>query len=249
MANYKTHKSIGVGIAITSLISLVYLNKSNINLEPFYITFIQDFDISYISMLLFFAFAVVGSLLPDIDLKHSTPTKLLKRTLGSTAVILYLINIEQVSNFLSPYVEHLNIEHISLYISLGMAFIPYLLAIKIFMVSIDFTDHRGAIHSIPFAVFFSLILITLISKGGDNLMYIYNLSSISLTIDINFIILGFFIGFITHLTLDEMYSVDFRNKRIKKSFGSALTLISKNGIIAYILMYVGIAIMIDSLYL
>ncbi len=40
--------------------------------------------------------------------------------------------------------------------------------------------------------------------------------------------LGLFIGFgfIVHLILDEVYSVDLMNKRMKKSFGTALKLYS-----------------------
>jgi hypothetical protein len=32
-----------------------------------------------------------------------------------------------------------------------------------------------------------------------------------------------FLGFLTHLTLDELYSVDLRGVRVKRSFGSALS--------------------------
>ena len=33
------------------------------------------------------------------------------------------------------------------------------------------------------------------------------------------------LGFLLHLILDEMYSVDFTNRRIKRSFGSALKIL------------------------
>src|SRR5262249_42268793 len=35
-----------------------------------------------------------------------------------------------------------------------------------------------------------------------------------------------FIGYLTHLTLDELYSVDLTGTKIKKSFGTALKIIS-----------------------
>lgn len=40
-------------------------------------------------------------------------------------------------------------------------------------------------------------------------------------------LIGFvvFIGFIIHLLLDELYSVDFMNRSIKRSFGTALKLV------------------------
>ncbi|MCB1638818.1 MAG: hydrolase, partial [Thiothrix sp.] len=42
-------------------------------------------------------------------------------------------------------------------------------------------------------------------------------------------LLGFFIflNFILHLVLDEIYSVDFSNRRIKRSFGTALKLVDQ----------------------
>ena len=44
------------------------------------------------------------------------------------------------------------------------------------------------------------------------------------------------IGFIVHLVLDELYSVDVSNARMKKSFGSALKLCSYNNIPASLVM-------------
>ena len=34
-----------------------------------------------------------------------------------------------------------------------------------------------------------------------------------------------FLGFVLHLTLDELYSVDFTDRKIKRSFGTALKLL------------------------
>jgi hypothetical protein len=47
------------------------------------------------------------------------------------------------------------------------------------------------------------------------------------------------LGFIVHLLLDEAYSVDLVNKRMKKSFGTALKLFSYNNIGASVLMTLG----------
>ena len=45
-------------------------------------------------------------------------------------------------------------------------------------------------------------------------------------------------GYLMHLVLDEAYSVDFNNKRIKRSFGTALSLFKKNRFINIFLLYI-----------
>jgi hypothetical protein len=51
---------------------------------------------------------------------------------------------------------------------------------------------------------------------------------------------GFFIGFgfLVHLLLDELYSVDLTNRRMKKSFGTALKLYSYRNKTSSILMLI-----------
>jgi len=44
------------------------------------------------------------------------------------------------------------------------------------------------------------------------------------------------LGFIIHLVLDELYSVDLSNARVKNSFGTALKLFSHNNLTASALM-------------
>jgi len=41
-----------------------------------------------------------------------------------------------------------------------------------------------------------------------------------------------FLGFILHLLLDELYSVDFMGKRLKRSFGTALKLFDSSELIS-----------------
>jgi len=45
-----------------------------------------------------------------------------------------------------------------------------------------------------------------------------------------------FLGYVIHLVLDEMYSVDITGARIKRSFGSALKLFDRNSTSASMLM-------------
>ena len=77
-----------------------------------------------------------------------------------------------------------------------------------------FSVHRGAIHSINAALLFSLVSAALS-------YHIFGKSDFTAWLLALFI----FLGFILHLLLDEIYSVDFMGYRLKRSFGSALKLI------------------------
>mgnify|MGYP003521633825 CR=1 FL=1 len=73
----------------------------------------------------------------------------------------------------------------------------------------NFTVHRGIYHSIPVAIA-SACLIGLILH--DNFV----------AINLSYSILAIFMGFIIHLLLDELYSINIAGMRLKKSFGTAL---------------------------
>jgi hypothetical protein len=76
-----------------------------------------------------------------------------------------------------------------------------------------FTVHRGSLHSILASTMFSLLAIHLSLSSKHSL----NLS----------MLVGIFVllGALTHLILDECYSVDLNNVTVKSSFGSAMKLI------------------------
>lgn len=74
-----------------------------------------------------------------------------------------------------------------------------------------YTVHRGMFHSIPAAIIFGEIAYLLAS--GDLPIRLYKAGAVVL-------------GYLIHLVLDEMYSIDYVRGRmqVKKSFGSALKL-------------------------
>ncbi|MBD1583546.1 metal-dependent hydrolase [Pseudoalteromonas sp. S16_S37] len=78
------------------------------------------------------------------------------------------------------------------------------------------TVHRGAMHSLLFVLMCSLISIHLALFIGRPLSFSVLLS------------LSVCIGMLTHLILDECYSVDISNNELKASFGSALKPIALN---------------------
>lgn len=159
------------------------------------------------------AFGAIGGMLPDIDAGHSKPIKLLFTTL---ALISLLAVINVFENLYPPYLLLLIAAVVYLLIRYG--------ALALFS---RFTKHRGIFHSVLTAVFFCLLMVCI---GCYMLHWDILHSWLS----------GFFIGFgfIVHLLLDEVYSVDLSNKRMKKSFGTALKLYSYNNITTSALMAV-----------
>jgi len=147
------------------------------------------------------AFGAIGGMLPDIDSGNSTPIKLFFTTLA----IITLLTVIQV--FKNNYPA---------YILLLMAAAAYLIirygALNLFN---RFTSHRGIFHSVLTAVFFCLLMVCIAC---------YLLRWDILHSWLSGLFIGF--GFIVHLLLDEIYSVDLSNKRMKKSFGTALKLYS-----------------------
>ncbi len=156
-------------------------------------------------------FGAIGGMLPDIDSGNSTPIKLFFTTLALIA-LLTVVNV--FKNGYQPYIVLL------------MAGAAYIVVRYALLSLFDrFTSHRGIFHSILTATFFCLLMVCI----GCYLLHWDILHSW---------LSGFFIGFgfIVHLLLDELYSVDLSNKRMKKSFGTALKLYSYNNKITSALM-------------
>ncbi len=74
----------------------------------------------------------------------------------------------------------------------------------------QFTIHRGVFHSIPAAGIYALSVYLFIGTALPGLERLV-LSSVALA------------GFLSHLILDEIWSVDFMGARLKRSFGTALS--------------------------
>jgi membrane-bound metal-dependent hydrolase YbcI (DUF457 family) len=154
---------------------------------------------------------VIGGMLPDIDADNSSPVRLLFNGLAWMAVsgVLFVVKDKYVSY------------------QLGLIATAIFLLVRYGMLALfnQFTSHRGVFHSLLAAVFFAFLM-TCIS--------FYFLEQDVLHAWLNGVFLA--IGFIVHLLLDEIYSVDLSNARMKKSFGTALKLFSYNNIPASILL-------------
>ena len=153
----------------------------------------------------------LGGLLPDIDANNSRPVKLLFNVLALMGVAAAL------HAFKNSYAAHL-----LLAIAAGTyLFIRY----GVFALFNALTVHRGVFHSVLAVLFFSLLM-TCISYHflHWNVLHAW----------LNGIFIA--LGFIVHLLLDELYSTDLSNLRIKNSFGTALKLFSYNNMAASALM-------------
>ena len=138
-----------------------------------------------------------GGLLPDIDSDNSTPIKigfdLLSLTLAFTLVIHWRASLSLVS-------------------MLALWLVCYaVVRYGIFKVFANLTVHRGIIHSVPYMAILAIGFVCVnayVLKTPVLASWFYGLF--------------LFIGAMTHLTLDELYSVDLLGRRLKRSSGTAM---------------------------
>lgn len=153
----------------------------------------------------------LGGMLPDIDASNSKPVKLLFFTLALMAVAAVL---QAFKESYPPY-------------SLALLVVGTYLFVRHIMFALfnRLTIHRGVFHSLLAAAFFALLM-TCISHRFLHWDVLHAWIN------------GLFIalGFIVHLLLDELFSVDLFNARMKKSFGSAFKLFNYSSLSASTVM-------------
>ena len=143
---------------------------------------------------------VLGSVLPDIDLKDSRPARAMFAGLAVFFSFAVLFSLERKYSIAEMLILWMG----------TLLFVRYV-AKEIFF---RFSYHRGIWHSLLAMVFCALltcwIYATLLQRDAA----------------VAWLAAGFMsIGFLTHLILDEIYSVDVMDTRIKASFGTALKLV------------------------
>lgn len=150
-------------------------------------------------LMAYFVLGVIGGILPDIDSESSIPIRWAFNVLGVMVGFFWVLSLGAYYSL------------IELVLLWGACFI--VIRYGIFFLFARLTVHRGLIHSIPAGVFFSLGTTILAVR-------VFNVAVLNAWFCGTFV----FLGFLTHLTLDELYSVDLRGARLKRSFGSALSL-------------------------
>ncbi|WP_172971567.1 metal-dependent hydrolase [Pseudoalteromonas sp. A25] len=155
--------------------------------------------------LMLFIIGSLAGLLPDLDADKS-------RSLNS----LFSIFALSIAICLSIFISFDNL--LALWLC---AFITYVLIMYALKPLFErYTVHRGAAHSLLFVLMMSLIGIHLVILTGKSIN-----SALLVGVSIA-------VGMLTHLILDECYSVDINNNELKASFGSALKPVSLNAPVA-----------------
>ncbi|AWM41677.1 hypothetical protein GobsT_72390 [Gemmata obscuriglobus] len=141
----------------------------------------------------------VGGMLPDLDSDSGVPVR---EMFGLLAAVVPMLFIRRMMHAGMP------LESICATLLFAYLFIRYFVA-NVFK---QFTVHRGMYHSIPAMLIAGLCVYLAYPDRG-----------------VRFILgVGVMVGFLSHLILDEIYSVDWRGikPKLKASAGSALKLAS-----------------------
>lgn len=183
MANYATH--IGVGTLVSGSLATLTLAADILSAD---------------SLMAVTLAGVVGSFLPDIDLKDSRASGILFS--GFAFFFAFCVMFLNASAF-SILELWIIVAGVFLFVRYGLEALFH-----------RFSYHRGVWHSLVAALFFAFVTAIVFHYVLDKHPGVAWLAG------------GFmFVGYITHLILDELYSVDLMDRRIKRSFGSALKLI------------------------
>jgi len=183
MANFPTH--IAVGTVVSGALATVTLAAEVVAPENLVAVTLAG---------------VLGSVLPDIDLKDSRPSRAMFAGLGVFFAFAVLFSLQQ---------KYSVAEMIILW--LGTLMLVRFVGHAIFY---RLSAHRGIWHSILASLFCAATTATIFTTllGRDE--------------GVAWLAGGFLIiGYLTHLILDELYSVDVMDTRLKASFGTALKLV------------------------
>lgn len=185
MANFTTH--IAVGTIVSGALATLTLAADVVAPE----------NLVAVTMV-----GVLGSVLPDIDLKESRPSRAMFAGLGVffSFVVLFAFALDySISELWLLWLGTL----VGVRYGLHAAF--HRLAV-----------HRGIWHSLLACLFASVLTAIFFSK------ILHRPDGVA------WLAAGFMaVGFLVHLALDEIYSVDVMDTRIKSSFGTAIKLIDR----------------------
>lgn len=168
--------------------------------------------------LLLAVIGVVGGILPDIDLHYSYPSRILFSLLGFLLAFLWIFSAKNQLSIIELWGAGLGIY--------------LMIRFPIWALFHKYTVHRGAIHSLFAALFFALTSSVLSYHFFGRSPFLSWL-----------IALFIFSGFVLHLLLDEIYSVDFMGHRLKRSFGTALKLLDTKKSFSSGLLFAGTVLM------
>lgn len=143
------------------------------------------------------ATGLIGGILPDIDLKQSQPSRVLFSVLGIVVALVWLFASIDLFTGLELW--------------LGAVAVYLMARFPFWWLFHRMTVHRGSLHSLV-AAFTAGVIVSAIAWQQFG------------TTELQSWLLGVFMffGYVVHLLLDELYSVDFTGIKINRSFGSAM---------------------------
>lgn len=139
----------------------------------------------------------VAGILPDLDSDSGIP---LRETIAFSAAVIPMLMIDRF--------RELGLSHECMVLAGGLIYIAARFGIaEVFK---RYTVHRGMWHSVPAAV--TICLLAFLACTDENVMERWYKA------------VAAFLGFMVHLTLDEIWSVEVRRGRlrVKRSFGTAI---------------------------
>jgi LexA-binding, inner membrane-associated putative hydrolase len=141
----------------------------------------------------------IGGILPDIDLDKAIPARVLFSALGAVSAFIALFSLPKQYSIVELWIVWIGV-----YLAVRYG------GHKLFQ---ERTHHRGIFHSLLAGAFFMALTAIIFDRVFGEPPALAWLTGLFVLI-----------GFIIHLVLDEIYSVDIEGAAIKKSFGTALKL-------------------------
>ncbi|MDC0716457.1 metal-dependent hydrolase [Nannocystis bainbridge] len=162
-----------------------------------------------------FGLGVLGGMLPDIDADNSVPTRII---FGALAVVAAVVVASALHVDTAPGLVALAAVAAFVAIRVGLRGFTAWLCV-----------HRGLVHSLPFAALVGAIVVCVAAQA-------FHLGPTQAWLA------GLFLtgGFLVHLALDELFSVDLLGARMKRSFGTALKLGSRRQLLGTVMLYAGV---------
>lgn len=139
----------------------------------------------------------VSGMLPDLDSGSGIP---LRETMSFAAAVIPLLLLDRM--------QHLGLSYESMVLAGGSIYLFIRFGVAKFLSK--YTVHRGMFHSIPAALIFAGLGFLICGCSDISLRY-FKAGAV-------------FVGFMSHLFLDEIYAMEIKGGRFrfKKSFGTAI---------------------------
>lgn len=160
-----------------------------------------------------FLLGTLGSLLPDIDSESSVPVRIAFSVLAIVAAFLVMLRSTALFSSL--------LELVAVWVA-TYAFFRFV----VFALFSRLTVHRGVFHTVP----------AILLSGFLTAALAYRLFDVGAG---DAWLAGSFVaaGYLIHLSLDELYSVNLFGMHTKRSFGTALKLGSRTSVAATVYLY------------